>query len=385
MRLQLTFSLFLLALFLAARCASQGVEPTTQESREAVLARLKANNVSLGGLTIEAKYGGPQINLGLGSNGAVENNATDENLRLVAQLPELERISIYSGRFTKEGLSALASLPRLTGLQIYKSDVPASAFSVLAKLPKLRYLSIGEYCVTDEVIGYAGQIKGLKAFDHTQASMTPAGFLKFLKSVESLEQLTLFGDFVDDACMKRIGHMTQLKRLWTDSKNVTTTGWANLSRLTKMEDLFLANSSFSDDSMKALEPMKNLKSLGLNKTRITDAGMASLVGLTHIQDLGLDGTEITDKGMTALKDMSQLKNLYVGMTNVTAKGLAFVPKKSQMQMMRTGKRALTPKQLEEVMQMYPGTQIFDPSGYWTTERIKAAMAELGKTVPIPKQ
>ena len=55
--------------------------------REAVLAKLQANKVWVGGLTIPAKDGGPQINLGLAQNGEVANNATDENLRLLAQLP----------------------------------------------------------------------------------------------------------------------------------------------------------------------------------------------------------------------------------------------------------------------------------------------------------
>jgi hypothetical protein len=76
--------------------------------------------------------------------------------------------------------------------------------------------------------------------------------------------------------------------------------------------------------------------------------------------------------------MTELENLYVGMTDVTAKGLAVVPRKERMVMMRTGKGAMTAKQLDEMMQMFPKTQIFDPSGYWTTERIKAAMLELGK-------
>ena len=77
--------------------------------------------------------------------------------------------------------------------------------------------------------------------------------------------------------------------------------------------------------------------------------------------------------------------MYVGMTDVTAKGLTMVPKKDRMQMMRTGRGALTPKQLDEVMQMYPNTQIFDPSGYWTPERTRAAMKELGKDAPMPKK
>jgi hypothetical protein len=69
------------------------------------------------------------------------------------------------------------------------------------------------------------------------------------------------------------------------------------------------------------------------------------------------------------------------MTDVTAQGLAVVPKKERMLMMRAGKGAMTAKQLDELLQMFPRTQIFDPSGYWTTERMKAAMKELGKDVP----
>ena len=354
--------------------------------REAVLAKLKANKVLVGGLTIPANGGGPQINLGLAQNGDVANNATDENLRLLSQLPELERITIYYGKYTKDGMSALASLTNLRGFEIYKSDVPADAFAILPKLTKLTYLSLGDYPVTDEVIGYAAQIKGLKTFNHTQSAMTPAGFLKFLNGVESLEQLTLFGDYVDDACMKRIGQMKEMKRFWTNSKTITPAGWVHLAGLSKMEDLFLLGTNFGDEDTRSLEGMKNLKSLVLNRTKVTDNGMPSLAGLTKLHDLGLDGTRITDKGMAALEGMTELDNLYVGMTEVTAKGLALVPKKERMQMMRVGKAALSAKQIDEMMTMYPGTQIFDPSGYWKPERVKAAMKELGKPwPPMPKE
>ena len=369
-----------LLLFATASALADEQVKLSPADREAVLAKLKANKVWVGSLTIPANGGGPQINLGLAQNGEVANNATDENLRLLGQLPELERVTIYYGKYTKDGMSALASLTNLRGFEIYKSDVPADAFAILPKLTKLTYLSLGDYPVTDEVIGYAGQIKGLKSFDQTQSAMTPAGFLKFLNSVESLEQLTLFGDYVDDACMKQIGQMKDLKRFWTNSKRITSAGWVHLAGLTKMEDLFLSETNFGDDDSRSLDGMKNLKFLGLNKTRITDAGMPSLAGLTKLHDFGLDGTKVTDKGIVALKGMTELDNLYVGMTDVTAKGLAIVPKKDRMLMMRAGKGALTAKQLDELMQMYPTTQMFDPSGYWTDDRIKAAMKELGKDV-----
>lgn len=375
------FRFLALSLIYLFGSAASAADPANPAGREAALTKLKANNVSLGGLIIESKDGGPAINLGTGLDGGEANNATDANLRLIAQLPEVERVTVYKGKVTADGLAALASLPKLRFLQLYATDVPASEFAVLPKLTQLKFLSLGGYTVTDEVIGYAGQIKGLKSFDHTQSTMTSAGFLKFLNGVESLEQLTLFGDYVDDACMKRIGQMKDLKRFWTNSKAITSAGWVHLAGLTKMEDLFLSETNFGDDDIRMLEEMKDLKSLGLNKTRITDDGMPSLAGLTKLHDLGLDGTRITDKGMAPLKGMTELNNLYVGMTDVTAKGLSVVPNRERMQMMRTGKGAMTSKQLDEMMELYPKTQIFDPSGYWTTDRIKAAMKELGKDVP----
>lgn len=369
--------------------AAWAVDSPTPLDREAVLAKLKANNVNLVGLTATPQNGGPFISLGDGENGGVAGGATDENLRLVARLPEVERITVRRGKFTADGLAVLAALPKLRDIQMFETKVPAAALAGLTKLPQLTTLSLCDYPVTDEVLGYAGQIKGLKEFDHNKSAITaitPAGFLKFLDSVDSLEQLTLFGDYVDDACLKRIGQMKDMKRFWTNSKKVTSAGWVHLTGLTKMKDLFLSETDFGDADTPALEGMKDLKSLGLNKTKITDAGMPSLAGLTKLHDLGLEGTKVTDKGMMALKGMTELENLYVGMTDVTARGLSQVPRKERMVMMRTGKGTLTAKQLDEIMQIYPiSTQIFDPSGYWTPERVETAMRELGKEAPMPKK
>jgi len=54
-----------------------------------------------------------------------------------------------------------------------------------------------------------------------------------------------------------------------------------------------------------------------------------------------------------------------------------VPRKDCMVMMSAGKDPLSAKQIDKMMKMYPA-QIFDPSGYWTPERVKAAMKELAK-------
>jgi hypothetical protein len=57
--------------------------------------------------------------------------------------------------------------------------------------------------------------------------------------------------------------------------------------------------------------------------------------------------------MVHIKGLTQLSNLYVSETEVTAKGLALVPRKDRMVMMRVGKAALSAKQIDKMMKMYP--------------------------------
>ena len=133
LNLILSAAITLLLLTTASALADEKAKLSPAD-REAVLAKLKTNKVSLGGLTIEPKDGGPAINLGTGLDGGEANNANDDNLRQIAQLPEVERVMVYKGKITADGLAALAALPKLRYLQMYATDIPAAAFAVLPKL-----------------------------------------------------------------------------------------------------------------------------------------------------------------------------------------------------------------------------------------------------------
>ena len=185
-----------ITLLLFATTSASADEPAklSPADREAVLAKLKTNKVSLQGLTIVSKKGSPAINLGTGLDGGEANNANDENLRLIAQLPEVEQVMIYKGKITADGLAALAALPKLRYLQMYATEVPAAAFSVLPKLTQLKSLSLSNYIVTDEVISYAG-VTGADHLDTGSASdrlhairgatQVPAGTRAELRSAQA--------------------------------------------------------------------------------------------------------------------------------------------------------------------------------------------------------
>jgi hypothetical protein len=202
-------------------------------------------------------------------------------------------------------------------------------------------LRIQEYPVTDELLGYLGETTTIKALHIGKTKgVTAAGFAKFLKAAKILESLFVFGDFLDDECLKLIGQKAGMKTLVVDSKTITSEGWKSLAGLTKLERLDAPGTRFDDAGMKALAGLNSLNFLYLNDTRITDDGMSSLAGLTRLHDLYLEGSKITDKGMVHVKRLTELENLYVGRTDVTAKGLAFVPDKNKMVMMGSGRGSL---------------------------------------------
>ena len=368
------------------RLESVKVEKGVASDRDTVLAELKAKQVNTLGLTHSPKIGLAGINLGLGLDGGETANATDETLGLVTQLPDVEALQLWKGKLSPEALAKLANLPKLKSLDIWQSEIDTKAFAVLGKLKSLEFLRIQEYPVTDELLGYLGETTAIKALHIGKTKgVTTGGFAKFLKAAKNLESLFVGGDFLDDECLKLIGYKAGMKTLVVDSKTITSEGWKSLAGLTKLKRLDAPGTRFDDAGMKALEGLNGLNFLYLNDTRITDDGMSSLAGLTRLHDLYLEGSKITDKGMVHVKWLTELENLYVGRTDVTARGLAFVPDKNKMVMMSSGRGSLSLKQLDELMTMYPKTQIFDPVGYWTPERVKAAMKEMGKDMPTPKK
>ncbi|MEI7833381.1 MAG: hypothetical protein WCJ56_09310 [bacterium] len=356
--------------------------PPPPMTHDQVIAALDAKGVNVTGLNIDPKDGGAFINLGTSKNGGENTSANDENLGLVAQLPEVERIIIYKGTFSKSGLARLAALPKLKSLNFYAPQVDPKVFSALADCQPLRELFISGYPVSDELLGYLGGLRDLQAVEISESrGMTSKGLNKFLAGLADLQDFLLFGDSVDNDSMILFGKMIHMKRLWISSKRVSGKAWENLAGMTDMRDLHLGGTTIDDAGVRALKGMTKLEALLLENTKITDDSLTIIATMRELNDLGLGGTAITDDGMALLTGLTKLKNLYIGDTLVSVKGLAAIPNKNNMGMMRIGHAPLTPQQYFDIRKLFPNTEISDDAGFWSTERIKAALNALnrGKT------
>jgi hypothetical protein len=353
--------------------------------REEAVNRLAANGVNVSSLTRRAGQSQPvSVGLGTGVNGALNATANDENLKLVARVPEIGTLSLYSGTFTAEGIAALAGMPNLRRLLIGSPSCDNAAFAPLAMLTGLTHLTISDYAVTDQVLGHVAGVKELESLTimsplgRQNPQLTAGAVASFLDQARNLKELVLLGVPIDDACIERIGRMSAFTRLWTDSRAVTPGAWGALTNLTRMTDLYLKGTTFDDSAAPALARMPDLRSLILDDTRVTDAALESLAGLVSIADLGLARTRVTDKGMVHLSELGHLHNLYLVGTAVTVDGLRMVGRKEDISMLRIGQRPLSPDEVRALRAMFGRTEIFDTAGYWSPAREEAAMRQTGK-------
>jgi internalin A len=361
----------------AAAQVNEGVTAGAQ-GREEVVARLREL-----GVQVSLRQVGT-VAFGLRGDGSPLANGTDEAFALVARIPEIEQVTVYRpAGMTGQGLRSLSALPNLRVLVLDGQNLWPADFVALAEFRKLECLRLSRYGVTDEVLAHIATLPKLKRLEIGEPigpgiaphRMTAEAVTRLLEKAPPLEMLVALGMPIDDAGMAHLKRSTDMEKFWTDSPLVTAAGWQNIGGMRKLRDLYARGTGFDDAAMLLLANMPELESLMLDGTRITDAGMPALAGLVAMTDLGVKDTRVTDAGMVHLSGMEKLRNLYVGGTAVTTKGLAFVPRKERMTMMRVGRRPLTPEEYRDVRQMFPRSEIFDPAGFWSPERIRRAAEE----------
>ncbi len=156
-------------------------------------------------------------------------NLQDEDLRHLAGLPGLEKLTLITGNVTDAGLGYLEHLHNLQELMLSYTGVTGQGMASIARLHNLRSLCLRRTQVDD------------------------AG-LTHLAALGKLEYLNLAGTPITDA------------------------GVIQLTRL-PLNRLQLQNTAISDRSVPLFATMQSLEYLDLSGTRISDAGFARLCQL----------------------------------------------------------------------------------------------------------
>jgi hypothetical protein len=156
--------------------------------------------------------------------------------------------------------------------------------------------------------------------------------------------VNLIGHDFGDVLMTHIGRLHHLESLHLNGRIRTSTGFAQLEKLTALETLALPNHRFSDDDLSHLAGMTKLKQLALIGPQITDKGLAHLTEMRQLERLQLINTKITtlepirglvqltwldisrspigDEGLSPLRGFTGLQWLQLGGIQITDAGIA---------------------------------------------------------------
>jgi len=248
------------------------------------------------------------------------SRVSDEGLKLISGMPQLERITVGGDDVTDAGIKALAQCMSLQSVSLRTSKVTDAGVKELAALPKLHRLTL-EYM-----------------------TLTGSAFAAFngSKNLETLILQTVDG-FTDDGArnVAKIPNLNDLEiGTGYQEKKLTTAGIKAIAAI-RVPAKFTFDTKLMDDelletlvakgwlygptppSLSEKKPATpgDVQFISLGECKVTDKGLNSVLNCTNITSLHLSRTGVTDETLKKLSGFKKLNSLSVDYTKVTAVGL----------------------------------------------------------------
>lgn len=283
----------------------------------------------------------------------VIEEATDDKLACLANIPELRRLHLGNDRISPDGFRLIVSLPELDELEIAGKAISQECIDVLAALPARTSVQMWFDGVDKDAVEAMNKVRLAKldalspeeklsaavrfasTFDSgltygemmTGFNLSQSGIgddeLRLISGHKHLEGLTLFEANVTTEGIAVLAGMTKLKHL--DLGDTYVTSIAALPRLTALESLNIYPAygyTMGDDGLAAIENYTSLRSLMLYDDDASDATVRRLAGMTKLKKLDLNvGYLEDDSCLESLAGMSDMRRLSVYAGNVSEAAL----------------------------------------------------------------
>jgi hypothetical protein len=201
---------------------------------------------------------------------------TDDVLAMLWPFAALRTVAFNGAPITNDGLRRLPDLPQLEYLDLGYTRVTGAGLKYLHKVPQLRQLLLA----------------GTKLVDVD---------LEHLRSLKELRQLSLDSTTVGDAGVARLTELPKLEWLSLIDTPLTVDGLRRLRNLPRLRTLLVGGpgGAIDDDAMAAVAELQQLETLEIFSPRVTDVGLGHLRGLSRLKALTLRGTLTTEQGIAA--------------------------------------------------------------------------------------
>ena len=132
-------------------------------------------------------------------------------------------VSFDHGFVTDEDLRVLCDLPEIEGVCLNDTDVTDAGLCHLTRLPHLAHLSLRDCNITDAGLAQLGQLPMLENLDLSGTRVTDAG-LQDLRRLKKLRGLHLANCRITDAGLDRLRELPALQCVYLSGTKVTSAG-----------------------------------------------------------------------------------------------------------------------------------------------------------------
>jgi Leucine-rich repeat (LRR) protein len=256
----------------------------------------------------------------------VGDRVTDDSLAHVDDIAGLSVIEVQPApRLTANGIARLASL---RGVDILRLGEITDGVAVPFKNMKdVRELAVDAKRLTDAGFAFAAALTDLQTLEVRATSdergtskFNGAGF-SYLKGLQKLSSVNIFGATIDDTALENLGEIHSLRTLVISAAQITDDGLRHLERLKNLEELTLNDMAIRGNGLAAASELPKLKKINLDGCSISDAGVGQLRGAA-VEELHLGQTLVGDNGLKVMPDLPALRSLDLHGTKVTDAGLA---------------------------------------------------------------
>ena len=198
----------------------------------------------------------------------------DDDMAPLAEENNCLELALPGNSIKGYGLKFIEPMKMLNSLRIDKNDLGDDALSHLSEMTSLNKLNLQQTKVTGSGLAYLKKCP--LAFLDLAHTKIAAATLAPLQDFPHLGNLNLDDTRFDNACVKYLMPLHDLKVLDLSHTQVSAAGIAELSKHDGITELWLTGAPVNDDCMKDLGRMKNLVQLDLSGTAVTAEGLKHL-------------------------------------------------------------------------------------------------------------
>ena len=256
---------------------------------------------------------------------AVNPPVYDADIACLAKVHSLESLNIERTYISDAGLKAIASLPHLQGLGL--PSISDNGLRHLSNLKELQCLCLLSSKITNQGLQHLANLHKMEILDLGDTPITSDG-LKYLSSMKKLGWLRISSTQVGDKGLEHLNNLPALVDLEANFTMITDDGVKRIQPLLQqLKSIRLSNTQISDQAIAPIAASPMLEELYLANTQLTDKGISQLSKLPRLKKLILNGTAATDSGIDALAGCKSLKELFLYDTAVSYKSVEKLKKK----------------------------------------------------------